>query len=170
MADPFMGEIRIVGFNFAPSGWALCNGQQLPISQNQALFALLGDNYGGNGQTTFALPDFRERYPVGVGNGFDQADTGGEASHTLSLSELPTHTHAVNAATDQTNVPSAVPTSNVLGKTAASIYTNTPGSPLVTMNAASVAAVGGSQSHTNMMPYLVLNFCIALVGVFPSQN
>ena len=167
MAEPFLSEIRIMSFNFAPKGWALCNGQFLPINQNQALFALLGTTYGGNGQTTFALPDNRGRTPIHFGNGFTLGERGGEQAHTVSVAELPTHTHVAQGSSNigTTVVPSGTLT---LAKRAAEIY-HSP-SNLVAMNAASVSNVGGSQAHLNMQPFLALTFCIALQGIFPSQN
>lgn len=166
MSTPFLSEIRLFSFNFPPKGWALCNGQLLPINQNQALFSLLGTTYGGNGQTTFALPDLRGRVPIHQGNGFTLGQRGGEEAHTLTVSELPTHTHALNASTTAANGTDN-PTGQVLGG-ANDLY-HTPAS-LTTMNGGTVAITGGSQPHTNMQPYGVLNFGIALVGIFPSQN
>lgn len=165
MAEPFMAEIRIMSFVYAPVGWALCNGQLLPINQNQALFSLLGTTYGGNGQTNFALPDLRGNTPIHVGNGHTLGEKGGEQAHTLSIAELPTHTHVVNAntATGQNNPPGAL-----LCKAAAAMYG--PPTQLATMAVQSVANTGGSQAHLNMQPFLVLSFCIALQGIFPSQN
>jgi microcystin-dependent protein len=160
-----MAEIRIMSFVYAPVGWALCNGQLLPINQNQALFSLLGTTYGGNGQTNFALPDLRGNTPIHVGNGHTLGEKGGEQAHTLSIAELPTHTHVVNAntATGQNNPPGAL-----LCKAAAAMYG--PPTQLATMAVQSVANTGGSQAHLNMQPFLVLSFCIALQGIFPSQN
>jgi microcystin-dependent protein len=173
MAEPFLSEIRIMSFVFAPKGWALCNGQFLPINQNQALFALLGTTFGGNGQTTFALPDLRGKTPIHVGSGHTLGENGGEQAHTLSIAELPTHAHALNGSS--VNASSPAPTGNVLAKGAASNgnpinYYSTNSSNLVAMNAGSVTNVGGSQAHLNMQPFLVLNFCIALQGIFPSPN
>jgi len=166
MSDPFLSEIRLFSFNFPPKGWALCNGQLLPINQNQALFSLLGTTYGGNGQTTFALPDLRGRVPIHQGNGFTLGQRGGEEAHTLTVSELPTHTHTLNASTTAANGIDN-PTGRVLGG-ANDLY-HTPAS-LTTMNGGTVATTGGSQPHPNMQPYGVLNFGIALVGIFPSHN
>lgn len=165
MAEPFLGEIRIVSFNFPPKGWALCNGQFLPINQNQGLFSLLGTTYGGNGQTTFALPDLRGRAPFHMGSGFTQGQTGGEIAHTLTISEMPAHLHFANAATSDGDVPT--PAGNMLGA-----FNNAYGAPaaLTPLNAASLSNVGGSQAHNNMSPFLVLNYVIALQGIFPSQN
>ncbi|MDQ6422915.1 tail fiber protein [Paenibacillus sp. LHD-117] len=166
----FLGEIRLYSFNFAPKGWALCNGQLLPINQNQALFSLLGTTYGGNGQTTFALPDLRGRVPVHPGRGIEQGQSGGQEAHTLTQSELPAHTHIVqasSAAATQKN-----PDGQVWAAPAVSAYhswgTVDPSS--VAMNPQVIASSGSSQPHTNMQPYLTLSYCIALVGIFPSRN
>jgi microcystin-dependent protein len=166
MSEPFLGEIKIISWNFAPKGWAFTNGQFLPINQNQALFSLLGTTYGGNGQTTFALPDFRGKVPVHVGNGQTLGQAGGESSHTLTMSEMAMHQHVGQAATSDGNV--AVPGSNLLARSASALYIQ-PGN-LTPMSAPTVSNVGGSQPHNNMQPYLVLNFIIALIGIFPSQN
>ncbi|HEX8584978.1 MAG TPA: tail fiber protein [Allosphingosinicella sp.] len=166
MAEPFLAEIRVMSFNFAPKGWAMCNGQLMPINQNQALFALLGTTFGGDGRTTFALPDFRGRTPTHVGDGLTLGQRGGEQTHTLTIAEMPTHTHMLNGtANDGTQL---VPAGNLLAKGATQLYAP-PGS-LQAMNAASVTNVGGSQAHPNMQPYLTLTFCIALQGIFPSPN
>ena len=165
MAEPFMGEIRIVSFNFAPKGWALCNGQLLPINQNQALFSLLGTVYGGNGQTTFGLPNLQSRVPIHVGSGFTLGQPGGESAHTLTNTELPTHTHALMA---QPATGTQLPAVAAFLAQASNVYRAADN--LTALNAASVDNAGGSQPHTNMQPYLALNFCIALQGVFPSQN
>jgi len=164
MAEPFLAEIRIFSFNFAPKGWAMCNGQVLPINQNQALFALLGTTYGGNGQTTFALPNLQGRMPVHVGNGITLGQAAGEAAHTLVASEMPVHTHAAVGSSTPANL--GIPTGN-LWATGNAAYNPTPNT---TMNPACIPSVGGSQPHNNMSPYLVLNICIALQGIFPSQN
>ncbi len=166
MAEPFLGEIRIVSFNFPPKGWAECNGQFMPINQNQALFALLGTMYGGNGQTTFALPNFQGRVPMHVGAGFIQGQTMGESAHTLTQTEMPQHTHFVSGS--GTQGANATPTNNILALTTDNVYQTAQN--LTALNAASVTNVGGSQAHTNQQPYLVLNFCIALIGIFPSRN
>jgi microcystin-dependent protein len=166
MSEPFMGEIKIISWNFAPRGWAFCNGQFLPINQNQALFSLLGTTYGGNGQTTFALPDFRGRAPIHVGGGFTQGQAFGQAAHTLTQSEMPAHIHFAQAFNANGDV--AVPAGNVLG-TVNNMYA-AAGANVVALNPASLANFGGSQPHENRMPLLVLNFIIALVGIFPSQN
>jgi len=170
MAEPFLSEIRIFSFEFAPKGWALCNGQLLPINQNQALFSLLGTTFGGDGRVNFGLPDLRGRIPIHVGSGHTLGERGGEQAHTLSIAELPTHTHVasgVNAtadAVDPTNAFLASPVAAV-----GPIY-GPPSSGLVAMNAGAIANVGGSQAHLNMQPFLTLSFGIALQGIFPSPN
>ena len=167
MSEPFLGEIKIISWNFPPKGWTFCNGQLLPINQNQALFSILGTTYGGNGQTTFALPDLRARTPIHVGSGHTLGDRGGEQVHTLSISEIPTHTHSlVGTSNDRTLI---IPTGNLLGKSPSQLY-QAPDNNLAAMNAASITNVGGSQAHLNMQPFLTLNFCIALQGIFPSRN
>jgi microcystin-dependent protein len=167
LSDPFLAEIRIMGFGYAPRGWAQCNGQILPINQNQALFALLGTNFGGNGQTTFGLPDVRGRVPIHAGPDHALSERGGEQAHTLSITELPQHAHAVAASTSSSG-GSATANNNFLGG-GNNVY-RAPGGALTTLRADTVTSVGGSQPHQNMQPYLTLNFCIALAGVFPSQN
>lgn len=167
MADPFLAEIRIVPFNFAPKGWALCNGQLLSIAQNQALFALLGTTYGGNGQSTFALPDLRGRMPFHVGDGLSLGQEGGAESHRLTLSELPAHTHAVRASSQPAN--RADPQQAAWA--ASSGGTNfAKGAPNTTMQAKLVSSVGGNQAHENRQPFLTLCFAIATQGIFPSPN
>lgn len=166
--DPFLGEIRWVAFGFAPKNWAQCNGQLLPINQNIALFSLLGTTYGGNGSTNFALPDMRGRAPLHVGSGYVLGQKGGTEAHTLTLAELPAHTHAVLA--DGREATAAVPgTTTHLAKTSAgtSAYGSTPNTSLA---AGSVSSVGGGQPHTNLKPFIALTCIIALQGVFPSQN
>lgn len=166
MSTPFLAEIRIMSFNFAPKGWALCNGQLLPINQNQALFSLLGTTYGGNGQTNFALPDLRSRLPVHMGNGFTLGQRAGEEVHTLNQTEMPQHNHFVNASTNPGDA--AIPSTTAYLASTANAYTGATN--LVAMAATEVTSVGGSQSHENRMPSSVLNMCIALQGIFPSQN
>ena len=165
MSEPFLSEIKLVSFNFAPKGWALCNGQLLPINQNQALFALLGTTYGGNGQTNFALPNLRGRVPIHMGNGHTQGEAAGSTAVTVNIQQLPTHLHPLQATNN--NGATGNPTGAFLGS-----VNNMYGaaSSLTTMAAGSVSSVGGSQPHNNMMPYLVLNFIIALQGIFPSRN
>jgi microcystin-dependent protein len=164
MADPFLSEIRIMSFNFAPRGWAFCNGQLLPINQNQALFSLLGTTYGGNGQTTFALPNLQGRVPIHFGSGHTLGEAAGEQAHTLIQAELPTHLHVLNGSA--TNADVVIPTGNVLAQSS-QLYG--PAAQLTALDPSSNGLVGGSQAHLNMQPFLTLNFCIALVGVFPSQ-
>ena len=166
MAEPFLSEIRIMSFVFAPKGWALCNGQLLPINQNQALFSLLGTTFGGDGRVNFALPDFRGRVPIHVGAGHTLGENGGEQAHTLSIAELPTHVHVAQATTNSGTTAAAG--GNVYAKTLQSAY-GTPTS-LVAMNVGTVTPVGGSQAHLNMQPFLTLSYCIALQGIFPSPN
>jgi len=165
MSEPFLSEIKILSFNFPPKGWAFCNGQILPINQNQALFALLGTTYGGNGQTTFALPNLQGRVPIHMGNGFTLGQLGGESAHTLNISEVPAHTHTVSASTGTATAPT--PSGNIWCSDATNPYGTSPDSA---MNPACVLPTGGSQGHDNMSPYLVLSFAIALQGIFPSQN
>jgi microcystin-dependent protein len=179
MAEPFLSQIEAFPFGFAPRGWAICAGQLLPINQNQALFALIGTYYGGNGTSTFALPDLRGRVALAFGQGvglspYVIAQQAGEEAHTLTASETPTHTHTINAAnngtTGGTNVPSGSVTlgagyASETGSPAVNVYSS--GSPTIAMG--SLGAAGG-QAHENRMPYLALNYCIALQGVFPTQN
>lgn len=170
MAEPFLSEIRIMSFGHAPKGWALCNGQLLPINQNQALFSLLGTTFGGDGRVNFALPDLRDRTPIHVGGSHTLGERGGEQAHTLSVSELPTHTHVLNASSADANnaLPFTGAPGNILAKSPQQVYT-LPAN-LTAMRAGSVTNVGGSQAHLNMQPFLTLNFCIALIGIFPSPN
>ena len=168
MAEPFLAEIRIMSFSFPPKGWALANGQLLPINQNQALFSLLGTTYGGDGRVNFALPNLQGRAQVHMGNGQTLGETGGEQGHTLNISELPAHQHAVNASSTQatTGTPS---TDKMLSTSVGAFAYGSPQS-LVAMDPGEASNVGGSQAHLNMQPFLVLNFCIALQGIFPSQT
>ena len=164
MAEPFLSEIRIMSFVFAPKGWALCNGQFLPINQNQALFSLLGTTFGGNGQTTFALPDLRGRAPVHVGDSVGGTGTkSGEEAHTISIQELPAHNHIAQASASDGDqpLPSILAAVN-------NAYAG-PANP-TTLRPESISNVGGSQAHQNMQPSLTLSFCMALVGIFPSRN
>jgi len=166
MADPFLSEIRLFSFNFPPKGWAACNGQLLPINQNQALFSLLGTIYGGNGYTNFALPDLRSRIPMHFGNGHVLGEMAGEATHTLILSELPTHNHLIQASAGSPN--SNTVSANIwTAKTGLAPY-QTVSNTVLHPNA--ISTVGGSQAHENRSPYLVLNFCIALQGIYPSRD
>jgi microcystin-dependent protein len=166
MATPYLSEIRIFSFPFAPKGWALCNGQLLAIAQNQALFSLLGTAYGGNGQTNFALPNLQGRTPMHVGSGMVQGQTAGEINHTLTLSELPAHNHFVQASSDTPTV--STPVNNFFASNTS--YTPYGTTPNTTMAPTNTSSIGGNQPHNNMCPYLVLNFCIALQGIFPSRN
>jgi len=169
MSEPFLAEIRIFAFNFAPRGWALCDGQILPINQNQSLFSLLGTTYGGDGRTTFALPDLRSRTPIHTGSSGEAnhllGSKSGEETHELSETEMPQHTHPLNATDELATLTG--PDGNVLARGGSNFYADFPGS--VAMGTA-VTSAGGGQGHQNMMPYLVLNFAIALQGLFPSRN
>ena len=164
-----------MSFVFAPKGWALCNGQLLPINQNQALVSLLGTTYGGNGQTTFALPDLRGRTPMHEGSGHTLGERGGESAHTLSIAELPGHTHTPAAIGDQASAPAPSNVRMLAASRGAPLY-RAPDSNLTTMESGNapvppaVANAGGSQPHVNQQPFLTLNFCIALQGIFPSQT
>jgi microcystin-dependent protein len=166
VAEPFLSEIRIMSFEFAPKGWALCNGQLLPINQNQALFSLLGTTYGGDGRVNFALPDLRARVPIHVGNGHTLGERGGAPAHTLTLNELPIHTHAVLASTASSGGVDNL-SNDYLGS-ANNVYSAPTN--LTAINAGTVAPTGGSQPHVNTQPYLGLSFCIALQGIFPSPT
>ncbi len=174
MADPFVAEIRIFPFNFAPKFWAFCDGQILPLSQNTALFSLLGTTYGGNGKDNFALPDMQGNVPMHPGQGpglslHDLGETGGSQTVTLLQSEIPAHTHSLNGQTTaaDSNLPGSASISRVIG---AKPYAPGSGAPQVAMAFQAVAPAGGDQPHNNMMPYLTLNFCIALAGVFPPRG
>ncbi len=166
MAEPFLSEIRIVSFVFAPKGWALTNGQLLPINQNQALFSLLGTTIGGDGRVNFALPDLRGRAPMHVGNGHTLGEKGGAQAHTLSIAELPTHTHVAQGSTNTGD--SQTGAGKVLGVVLGRIYTDPVA--LTTLSPTTITNVGGSQAHLNMQPFLTLNYIIALQGIFPSPN
>ena len=181
MADPFVAEIRIFPFNFAPKGWAFCDGQLLPISQNTALFSLLGTTYGGDGRSTFALPNLQGMTPMFYGQGpglslFDIGETGGSETVTLLSTEIPSHAHAVSATTSTGNTDQ--PSGSLLGEGQSSNqgitgpvnYYTAATSPVVQLNPLAAGFTGGSLPHNNMMPYLTLNFCIALQGVFPPRS
>lgn len=166
VANPYLGEIRAMSFDTAPAGWAKCNGQTLAINQNQALFSLLGTTYGGDGITTFKLPDLRGRVPIHTGRNHTLGQAGGEETHTLTANELPTHTHRVRASTASTG-GTASPDGNYLGG-GNNVYRN--GNATAAFSPATVANAGGGQPHLNMQPYLTLDYCIALQGVFPSPS
>lgn len=165
MADPFLAEIRLFSFNFPPRGWAFCGGQLLPINQNQALFSLLGTTYGGNGQTTFALPDLRGRVPVHSGAGLTLGQQAGASAHTIAQAELPTHEHRL-----QTSSAAAQVGGDITGLSLAAATKEVYAPPQSSLATIPSGNAGGSQPHENRMPSLVLSFCIALQGIFPSQN
>jgi microcystin-dependent protein len=165
MAEPFLSEIRVMSFGFAPKGWALCNGQLLPINQNQALFSLLGTTYGGDGRVNFGLPDLRGRAPMHMGSGHTLGERGGEQAHTLSISEIPTHVHVANA----TNSNGTQPLNAGAYLGAFNNGYRLPAAP-TSLLPATIGNVGGSQAHLNMQPFLTLTFSIALQGIFPSQT
>jgi len=169
MSEPFLSEIRLMSFVFAPKGWALCNGQLLPINQNQALFSLLGTTYGGDGRVNFALPDLRGRLPIHVGDGHTLGEKGGAENVTINIQQLPTHIHFVSGTSAAANASPPSPSGNILADSApASAYAQA--TSLAAMNPGTVTSIGGSQAHTNLQPYLVLTFIIALQGIFPSRN
>ena len=171
MGTPFLGEIRIVSFNFAPKGWALCNGQLLPINQNQALFSLLGTTYGGDGRVTFALPNLQGRTPIHQGNGFVQGQLAGVEAVTLTTSEIPAHTHTVHGTSANATTNNAGGGAGAgLGYAKAGTAIYGPLASPTPMAAGTVSSIGGSQPHENRQPFLVLNACIALQGIFPSRN
>ncbi|MEP7148790.1 MAG: tail fiber protein [Acidobacteriota bacterium] len=166
MAQPYVGEIRMFGGNFAPAGWAFCSGQLLPISENDTLFNLIGTTYGGDGQSTFGLPDLRGRLPIHFGSGFILAETGGAEAVTLTVNQLPIHNHVMMATNDIPTQQS--PADNLTGQAAAKFYR--AGIPSVLLNAGSVGAAGGTQPHANFQPYLCVSFIISLFGIFPSPT
>ena len=173
MADPFVAEIRIFPFNFAPRGWAWCDGQLLPLSQNTALFSLLGTTYGGDGKSNFALPDLQGRAPMhpGQGNGLslhDLGETGGSETVTLLESEIPAHSHALMGSNNVGDTPG--PTTSFMARTTFNMYQSTTNQNLVAMSPQILAPAGGDQPHNNMQPYLTFYFCIALQGVFPPRG
>lgn len=168
MSEPFLAEVRIFGFNFAPRGWALCDGQILPINQNQSLYSLLGTTYGGDGRTSFALPDIRGRVPIHVGEGHREGQKSGEETHTLSANEMPNHDHVLMGSNDVPGSP-LTPEGHVFSKANFDFYRE-PGNTLQALNQASTFNVGGGQAHENMQPYIALNYGIALQGLFPSRN
>ena len=175
MADPFVAEIRIFPFNFAPKGWAWCDGQLMPLSQNTALFSLLGTTYGGDGKSNFALPDLQGRTPMHWGQGpglslHDLGEQSGSETVTLLESEIPAHSHTMRASSDPAEAPSPSPSSVVARPRGGSIYQTTTSSNLTGMAPEMLAPAGGDQSHNNMQPYLTFYFCIALQGVFPPRT
>lgn len=169
MAQPYVGEVRMFAGNFAPAGWMFCEGQLLPISENETLFNLIGTTFGGDGQSTFALPDLRGRIPIHQGNGFILAETGGAEEITLTVPQIPAHAHPALASTS--NAASADPTSNVGGRvTAASVFPYGTDQPFQPLSPSAISSVGGSQPHTNFQPYLCVNFILSLFGIFPPPN
>jgi microcystin-dependent protein len=167
MAQPYVGEIRMFAGNFAPAGWQFCEGQLLPISENETLFQLIGTTYGGDGQSTFALPDLRGRMPVHMGNGFVLAETGGAEEITLTVSQIAAHSHPLLGANALANDPN--PPNNLRGESSvASLYQSA--APTTAMAPGSVSSAGGSQPHTNFQPYLCIDFIISLFGIFPSPT
>ncbi len=171
MSEPFLAEIRMVGFNFSPRGWAFCDGQILPINQNQSLYSLLGTNYGGDGRTSFALPDLRSRTPVHTGDGHRLAQKSGAETVTLTAAEIAAHTHAAKASS--TNADDTTPESDMLANsepTGDDAYRAPEAANMTAIRSGTVTNAGGGQAHNNMQPYLTINFCIALRGLFPSRN
>jgi microcystin-dependent protein len=174
VGTPFIGEIKLISFNFAPKGWAFCNGQLLPINQNQALFSILGTTYGGDGRVNFALPDLRGRMPMHVSQGHALGQRGGQEAHTLLSSQMPAHIHVLQGTLAPANPPPAgtvthIPAGNMLALATTDVYT-TVAADLTSMAPDSITSIGGSQPHENRQPFLALGFVIALLGVFPSQN
>lgn len=167
MSTPFLSELRWISFNFAPKGWALANGQTLPINQNQALFSLLGTTYGGNGQTTFQLPNLQGQTSIGFGNGFTLGEKGGELAHTITMQEMPAHLHFLNVRT--ANGDNADPATRFFANTGGGVLYRAP-TTLTNISPGTISNVGGSQAHTNMQPYSVIGCIIALQGIFPSQT
>ena len=173
MSEPFLAEMRIFGFNFAPRGWAQCDGQILPISQNQSLYSLLGTTYGGDGRTSFALPDLRGRTAVHEGNlngAYNLGQKGGEETHVLTVAQIPSHSHPLHAYSADATVNPNQPQGNLWAKTTAPAYHTLSTSSPAKLNANAVGNAGGGQGHENMEPYTTLNFCIATQGTFPSRN
>lgn len=168
MSSPFIGEIRMFAGNFAPVGWSFCNGALIPISQNDALFNLIGTTYGGDGQSTFALPNLQSRVPIHVGPGFALGQSGGVETVTLTVSQIPAHSHVPQSNSNAGNQNTA--SGNVWAQsTSGSLYATTP-PPSLAMDPAALGSSGGSQPHDNMLPFLVVNFILSLFGVFPSQS
>jgi len=168
MAQPYVGEIRIFAGNFAPAGWMFCEGQLLPISENETLFQLIGTTYGGDGESTFALPDLRGRTPIHQGNGFILAETGGVEEITLTVNQIPSHTHAMIASTDVAQ--DTLPSGKILGQAGGGAFPYIQDTTDSNLSPQAVLPVGGSQPHTNIQPYLCVNFILSLFGIFPSQT
>lgn len=168
LADPFLSEIRMMSFGYAPNGWALCDGQTLPINQNLALFSLLGTTFGGNGRTNFALPDLRSRVPIHSGGNFILGSSGGSETHELTSEQMPAHSHVLQGSTLAGD--STQPSGRVLATDPGNAYAPALTAPTVPLAAATVTTVGSSQPHTNMQPFLAVSFCIALIGLFPQQT
>ena len=169
MAQPYVGEIRMFGGNFAPAGWMFCEGQLLPISENETLFQLIGTTYGGDGESTFALPDLRGRVPIHQGNGFTLAETGGVEDVTLTVQQITAHGHALLGSTDPANTNA--PANNVFAASGGStVFPYGTDQPPTTLHPSTISAVGGSQPHTNFQPYLCVDFIISLFGIFPSPT
>lgn len=168
MAQPYVGEIRMFAGNFAPAGWEFCSGQQLPISENETLFQLIGTTYGGDGESTFNLPDLRGRIPIHFGSGYPFATAAGVEEVTLTVQQIPVHTHPLIASTAAATEES--PAGNLTGQPAAAIYNSGEEGALQTMAVSAITAVGGSQPHTNVQPYLCVSFIISLFGIFPSPT
>lgn len=170
MAEPFLAEIRIVGFNFAPRGWAFLDGQILPINQNQSLYSLLGTTYGGDGRTSFALPDLRGRTPVHAGDGYGLGQKGGEETVALTAAQVPQHAHPAKGSSLRGN--STDPAGHLMGAASRSdlLYAASSAATRTSLQSETVAAAGGGQGHENMQPFITLNYCIALQGLFPSRN
>lgn len=168
MGQPFLGEVKIISWNFPPKGWAFCNGQLLAINQNQALFSVLGTTFGGNGQTNFGLPNLQGRAPIHQGQGFSVGTVGGEENHTLTIQEMPAHNHPVQGTSITANQNN--PASNALAASSGFQLYTTQTASLTPIEPSTITSNGGSQPHSNLQPYLVLNFIIALQGIFPSRN
>ena len=169
MAQPYVGEIRMFAGNFAPAGWMSCSGQLLPISENETLFQLIGTTYGGDGQSTFALPDLQSRVPIHQGNGFVLAETGGVEDVTLTVQQIPAHTHPLLGSTS--NASATDPSGNVGARvTVAAVFPYGTDAPLQPLSPSAVSSVGGSQPHSNIQPYGCLMYIISLFGIFPSQT
>ena len=168
-SSPFVGQLQLFAFGYAPKGWAVCSGQTLPINQNQALFSLLGTTFGGNGVTTFQLPDLRGRTPISFGPNYNMGQAAGEEIHTLTIAEIPAHMHTLYGTSNAANLSASA--NNLLGKTAGNLTVYNPAAQsLTTLNPASVTSAGGSQPHENRTPYMAMTWCIALQGIFPSRN